>query len=308
MPFFSIIIPLYNKENFIENTLKSVLAQTFNDFEIIVINDGSTDNSESVVLKHHDKRIRYFSKDNQGVAITRNLGIELAQSEFICFLDADDYWFPNFLEEIKYLIDKNLSQKVFATAIEIQTKKNTFPARYSIPKKDQFQIVDFFDSSQRESIIRTSSSVFHKSVFETAGQFDERLKISEDTDLWIRIGLKYNIAFTPEVLSRYVYDQKSISRNFNYIIEDQFLEKYKELELSNPKLKKYLDLNRFSATIKLKLTGNHQKANELLKKIDLKNLSLKKQLILKLPYFFLLHLIKLKQLLANFGLGNSVFK
>jgi glycosyltransferase involved in cell wall biosynthesis len=308
MPFFSIIIPLYNKENFIENTLKSVMAQTFDDYEIILINDGSNDNSESIVLKHEDKRIRYFSKENQGVAITRNLGIKLAQSDFICFLDADDYWYPNFLEEIKYHIDKNSEQKVFATAIEIQTVKNIFPASYFIPKKSEFEIVDFFESSQKESIIRTSSSVFHKSVFETVGQFDESLKISEDTDLWIRIGMKYKIVFIWKILSRYVYDKKGVSRNFGYVFEDSFFEKFTQDELSNPKLKLYLDLNRFSAILKFKLIGEQKKAKKLLDQIDVKNLPLKKQFLLKLPSFCLPLLVKLKQLLADLGLGNSVFK
>jgi glycosyltransferase involved in cell wall biosynthesis len=308
MPFFTVIIPLYNKENFIENTLKSVFAQTFEDYEIILINDGSTDNSETIVLKYQDKRIRYFSKENQGVSKTRNFGIKLAESDYICFLDADDYWFPTFLEEIKLAIDKNSDQKVFATAIEIQTLKNTFSAKYSITKNDPIQIVDFFESSQMESVIRTSSSVFQKEVFETVGQFDENLKISEDTDLWIRIGLKYKVVFIWKILSRYVFDKKSISRNFSYVFEDEFFEKHKHTELSNPKLKRYLDLNRFSAILKFKLTGNQQQAKKLSDKIDLKNLTLKKQFLLKLPSFCLPLLVKLKQLLADFGLGNSIFK
>ena len=103
MVFFSVVIPLYNKANYIENTLKSVLDQTFTDYEIIVINDGSTDESEAVVRQFNDKRIQIFHQKNQGVSVTRNLGIEKSTGKLIAFLDADDYWLPNHLQELAYL-------------------------------------------------------------------------------------------------------------------------------------------------------------------------------------------------------------
>lgn len=84
MPFFSVIIPVYNKASFVGETLKSVLAQTYTDFEIIVINDGSTDTSETVIQGFNDSRIRYYRKANEGVAVARNEGIEKAQGDFIC--------------------------------------------------------------------------------------------------------------------------------------------------------------------------------------------------------------------------------
>lgn len=90
MPFFSIIIPVFNKERFVAKTLKSVLSQSFIDFEIIIINDGSTDKSEVEILAITDERILYFLKENEGVAVARNLGIGKASADYICFLDADD--------------------------------------------------------------------------------------------------------------------------------------------------------------------------------------------------------------------------
>src|SRR4051812_32162135 len=98
MAFFSVIIPLYNKANYIENTIKSVLNQTFTDFEIIVVNDESTDESETIVLGFNDKRIQLFNQKNQGVSVARNHGIEKAKGKLVAFLDADDYWFHNHLE------------------------------------------------------------------------------------------------------------------------------------------------------------------------------------------------------------------
>ena len=135
MPFFSVVIPLYNKENHIEETIQSVLDQEFIDFEIIIINDGSTDNSEQKVFKFNDNRINYFYKNNEGVSIARNFGIEKANSNYICFLDADDYWYPNFLQEFHNLTKQHPEQKVFSCAIEVETCNRTFPAQYSVPKQ-----------------------------------------------------------------------------------------------------------------------------------------------------------------------------
>ena len=101
---FSIVIPLYNKESYIEKTLKSVLNQTFTHYEIIVINDGSTDDSEATVLEFNDKRIQLYNQKNQGAAVARNLGIEKAKYNYIAFLDADDLWMENHLETLKTLI------------------------------------------------------------------------------------------------------------------------------------------------------------------------------------------------------------
>ena len=146
MSFFSIIIPLYNKEKFIESTLKSVFDQYFTDFEILIVNDGSTDLSEEKAKQFADPRIRYFLKENGGASSARNYGIEKAQSNYITFLDADDYWYPTFLQEMCEKINRFPKQKVFSAAIEIETSKKTIPAVYSIEKTNDFEIVNYFKS------------------------------------------------------------------------------------------------------------------------------------------------------------------
>lgn len=303
MPYFSIVIPVYNKERFVAETLKSVLTQSFTDFEIIVINDGSTDQSETKILEFDDDRIRYFSKENEGVAATRNFGIKKATSDFICFLDSDDYWCPDFLETMHSFTSEFPEEKVFACAIEIGTKKNYIKAQYSIPKKSDFEIVDFFEASQKECVLWTSSVCIHKTVFGKAGTFDTKIMHGEDTELWIRIGLQFPIVFIQKVLARYVFDEKSVSRNLNYFFEPYTFNKYATHENQNPDLKKYMDLNRFSAVIKSKLNGDWKTAMEIYAEIDLKNLSLKKRIVLQLPPFFLKPLLGIQRLL-----GNSVFR
>jgi glycosyltransferase involved in cell wall biosynthesis len=308
MPFFSVIIPLYNKENFIENTLKSVLNQKFTDFEIIIVNDGSTDKSEEKLLRFKDSRIQYFCKENEGVSIARNYGIKKAESDYITFIDADDYWYPDFLEEIFKNIKLFPEQKVFTAAIEIETSKNIFPAQYSIQKTGNFELVNYFKASIKESIIWTSSAVFHKSIFTEIGNFDPKIKSGQDTDLWIRIGLVYPVLFSWKILARYVYDESSLSKNANLLNSKINFSKFTEQEKTNSDLKYFLDLNRFSLAVKSKLVSNKSLFSYYYKEIDLKKMSLKKRFLLILPSYLLKALIYVKLKLTQLGLGSSIFK
>jgi len=309
MAFFSIIIPLYNKENFIQNTMQSVLNQTFQDFEIIVVNDGSTDKSEEKLLQFKDSRIQYFSKNNEGVSTARNYGIEKANAEFITFLDADDYWYPTFLETMFETISKVPNQKVFAAAIEFETSKKTIEASYSISKTNEdFEIVNYFKASLKQSVICTSCAVFHQSIFNEIGNFDTKIKSGQDTDLWIRIGLVYPVVFSWKILARYVYDAKSLSKNTNFIKEKMNFSKFEEAEKTNSNLKIFLDLNRFSLAVKSKLLGEKMLFKTYSEAIDFKNLNSKKRILLGLPSFILRLLISFKTFLANLGIGSSVFK
>lgn len=308
MPFFSVIIPLYNKENFIENTIQSVLDQTFQDFEIILINDGSTDKSEEKALKFKDERILYYSKENEGVSIARNFGIEKAKSDFITFLDADDYWYPDFLKVMSEAINLFPEQKVFSGAIEIETSRKTFPAKYSIQKTGNFELVNYFKASLKETIICTSCAAFHKSIFEEIGVFDSKIKSGQDTDLWIRIGLDYPVLFSWKILARYVYDENSLSKNNTLLSAKMDFSKFTELEKTNPDLKYLLDLNRFSLAIKSKLVSNKILFETYYNGIDLNKIGSKKRFLLSLPSYLLRFLIAVKLKMANLGLGSSVFK
>lgn len=308
MAFFSIIIPLYNKETFIESTLKSVLNQTFIDFEIIIVNDGSTDKSEEKIKQFNDSRIRYFIKENEGVSTARNFAIDKSETQYITFLDADDYWYPNFLQEMFENINRYAEQKVFSAAIEIETTRKTIPAHYSITRTNDFEIVNFFKASLKQPVIWTSCAVFHKSVFEKIGNFDVAIKSGQDMDLWIRIGLVNPILFSWKILARYVNDPNSLSKSQSVESGGVKFTKFMELEKSNPDLKKFIDLNRFTIAIKCKLSGNYNLFNNYYNIIDTTKLSSKKRILLQLPAFLLKPLIELKIILANLGLGSTVFK
>ncbi|MBC7494212.1 MAG: glycosyltransferase family 2 protein [Flavobacterium sp.] len=308
MVFFSIIVPLYNKKKYIAKTIQSVLNQTFINFELVIVNDGSDDKSELEVLKFNDSRIYLYQQNNKGVATARNVGIKNAKGNYICFLDADDIWKPDFLQTFKKYIDLVPDQKVFSCQFEIETARTTFVPKYSIKKTNDFEIVNFFKASFKESVLWTSSAAFEKSVFDDVGTFDQNLQNSEDTDLWIRIGLVYEVVFIWKIVSKYCFDNRSISRSLHYGLEEITFNKYKKIEKINSDLKKLLDLNRYSKAIKYKILGNVADYKRYKNQISPRNLSFKKRFILNLPPTLLLLLIVLKTRLTNIGLGNAIFK
>lgn len=168
MPKFSVVIAVFNKEKYIADTLKSVLAQTFTDFEVVILNDGSTDKSEAEILKFKDPRIRYFSKENSGASAARNFTIQEAKSEYIALMDADDYWYHFYLEEQNRLLTEFPEESVFATATEIKRNGKIFKNSYSIKTiENDAVVVDYFEASQLDSVLLSISTVLKKKFLKT---------------------------------------------------------------------------------------------------------------------------------------------
>ena len=163
-PFFSVVIPLYNKQDYIEATLKSVLNQTFQDFEIIIIDDGSTDNSLEKLSKLKDTRTTIIKQKNAGVSVARNKGIDLAKAKHIALLDADDLWYSNHLEELKRQILCFPDAGLYCNNYQIFfSKKFSCPANFKFEfKKDCLIVDDFFKASITNSVAWTSAVGFSK--------------------------------------------------------------------------------------------------------------------------------------------------
>lgn len=310
MPKFSVVISVFNKEKYIAETLKSVLAQTVTDFEVVILNDGSTDNSEAEILKFNDPRIRYFSKENSGASAARNFVIKAAKNDYIALLDADDMWFPTYLEAQKKLIETYPDEMVFATAINIEKKNKIYSSNYSLPnlEPNEIKVVDFFSASYLNSILTSSSTVLHKKVFSEIGYYDPSIKSGEDTDLWIRIGIVYNIVFLNKSCAVYRYALSSLSNSKLKISDKVSFEKYENFEKDNPALKKFLDLNRYSLCILAKMEGNEAAFQKNLKKINPENLSKRQQFLLKQNKTALQYLSKAKNGLEKLGLRLGTFK
>lgn len=207
---FSVVIPLYNKELSISNTIQSVLNQTFQDFEIVVVNDGSTDNSLQVVEQINDSRIRIITKPNGGVSSARNRGIKEAKYDWIAFLDGDDAWDQEYLSEINNLITNYPEARIFSTNYaRINNRNEILNIRTSSVNKGY--ITDYFSANNYQSIVCSSAIVFKKSCITDGIHFNENLSFGEDLDFWIKL-LKNNIlAYSPKILSFYRVDSENRS-------------------------------------------------------------------------------------------------
>ena len=183
---FSVVIPLYNKELSISNTIQSVLDQTFQNFEIVIVNDGSTDNSVKEVEKFDDKRIRLIHQKNQGVSAARNRGIEEAKYEWVAFLDADDLWRENHLKTLDDMIKKYPIDKVFTTSYIQSNQTETEKPNNTIDVID-----NYFKAALERRVTWTSIMCANKEVFDKVGGFNIKLSRGEDLDLWARIGREY---------------------------------------------------------------------------------------------------------------------
>jgi glycosyltransferase involved in cell wall biosynthesis len=196
-PFFSIIIPTYNRAQFLKIAIKSVINQTFNDYELIIVDDGSSDNTKQVVAEFADKRIRYIPKVHQGVAPTRNRGLKEAKGEFICFLDSDDRFCQNKLEITYQYIKKHPRYKVFHTE-EIWYRNGGLLSQKVYHKKPS---EDVFSAAVKLCCISISTAAIKKEVFTQIGIFDERLPACEDYDFWLRVSAGFPIQLIPQYLT-----------------------------------------------------------------------------------------------------------
>jgi glycosyltransferase involved in cell wall biosynthesis len=197
--FFSVIIPVFNKENTIRATIQSVLNQTYTNFELLVVNDGSTDESQDEVNSIIDGRLKCIDKKNGGVSSARNLGIIEAKGQYIAFLDGDDEWEQDFLETIVSLIKKYPDISVFSTGFAFLTNSVVTAAQ----KIDDGIVENYFKKALDTPVVHSSSICIKKDVFEIISPFNEKITHGEDLELWSRIGKIYKIAVCKEVKSYY---------------------------------------------------------------------------------------------------------
>lgn len=206
---FSIIIPLYNKEKYITHTVQSVLNQTFQNFELIIVDDGSTDSSYKVASTFKDDRIKLVTKKNGGVSSARNFGVELAKNEYIAFIDADDFWDKNYLKELSSLILACPEAKMFASSYAEIVEGKTIPSvTYTLLERNYAGYIDYISLFSKYFIspIHTSAVILHSSVFKSLIKFNENIKSGEDLLVWLAIAFQYKVAYLNKILSFYNRD------------------------------------------------------------------------------------------------------
>jgi len=192
----TVIIPTYNRRVFLEKAVNSILKQTFKNFELIVVDDGSNDGTGELMQSFPDRRIRYFFQKNKGVSASRNKGIAQSKGDIIAFLDSDDFWKANKLEKQLSFMKSNFSlithtQEVWYRQGNILNQKKKF-------RKSSGYL---FEKSLEMCSISISTVMMRKSVIDTIGLFDESLPACEDYDFWLRLTSKYPVHLLNEHLT-----------------------------------------------------------------------------------------------------------
>lgn len=209
-PQVSIVIPAYNAMTYFPETLKSVLEQTFQDFEVVIVNDGSSDDVEQWVSQVTDPRVKLVSQQNQGLSGARNTGIAHAQGQYIAFLDADDLWDVSKLEKQVRVLDTEPQVGLVYTWSALIDRHSKPTGR--LLKGDAEGRV-WTDLIQQNFVANGSNPMVRRRCFETVGQFDLELRSNEDHDMWLRIALQYSFAVVKKPLTQYRILDNSLSKN-----------------------------------------------------------------------------------------------
>ncbi len=195
----SVVIPLYNKADKIKKTLESVFAQTYTNYEIVIVDDGSTDASASIVEHINDPRIRLIHQKNAGVSAARNKGIQEAHGEYVALLDGDDEWKPEYLATQINLIKNFPECSVFVTGYEFhdQNGRVTYPIINNLKLQTPGELDNYFEiASSSDPIICSINIVAKKNIFESIGGFPVGIKSGEDLLTWARLAVRYKIAYS----------------------------------------------------------------------------------------------------------------
>lgn len=266
---FSVVIPLYNKQLSIKKTIESVLAQSFQDFEIIIINDGSTDNSVDIVKAINDSRVRLIEQENLGVSAARNRGIKESKSDWITFLDADDLWVPEHLEEFKKMIDNFPHTNWLFSGFTINSQKKTTKRVFNKSGKLNNIFNDLLDGIR----IHTSTVCIRRSLFKNHNElyFRTGLNNSEDREVWYKLAcIDKSPIYIAKSLS--IYDTASDS---NSLTKQNFNEHFLSMEYrisrftrlitveDKNKLHKYIRKFNRNALIAAYTSGHFKKSHKV---------------------------------------------
>lgn len=256
---FSVIVPTYNRASLISTTLYSVLAQTYPNFEVIIVDDGSTDNTERVVRKINNKKILYFKKENEERAIARNFGILKAKGDYICFLDSDDILMPNHLSTALKIISDNIGIECFHIGYKIANINNKLLKEVNNLSNNNKEIF--------KGNVLSCNGVFLRKDIALANLFNRNLYASEDYELWIRLSSSFIFKKYNTITSIIIeHENRSVlENNKEALISKQKV--FLESILTNPILKKFIKgnenkikSNSFSyISLHLALTGKHKK-------------------------------------------------
>lgn len=279
---FSVVIPLYNKAPYVAKAIGSVLSQTFKDYELVVVDDGSNDGSAAIAsqaIEEHS-HCRLICQENAGVSVARNNGVAAAQGDYLCFLDADDWWESTFLEEMDKLIAEFPDAGIYGTNYTIvnETRHKTRVASIGVEEGFGRGYINYCQVYAKTMYMPlwTGAVCVPRRVFDEMQGFPKGIKLGEDFLLWIRIALKYKVVFLNKPLSNYNQDVDGLNRGvgrlhnprYHMLWNIGFLENE---EKNNPNLKQLLDNMRVYSLMPYFVSKPyHEDARRELDKVDWK--------------------------------------
>ena len=277
---FSVIIPLYNKAPYIAKAIQSVLSQTFTDYELIIVDDGSKDDSFAVALNAIECQgnCHIYRQQNAGVSVARNTGVAFSQGEYLCFLDADDWWDECFLEEMAKLIEEFPHAGIYGTSYTIvnETKKKTRVSPIGVDSDLEKGYINYCQVYAKTlAMPLTSISVaIPRIIFNEMGGFLQGIKLGEDFLLWIHIALKYKVVFLNKPLAYYNQDVEQNSRAVGHIYAPEYhmlwnLQDLEQYEQQNADYKILIDKLRVNGLMCYFISNKyHNAALKELEKVD----------------------------------------
>ena len=245
---FSVIIPLYNKMPYIRKALESVATQSFRDFELIVIDDGSTDGSlvvaQQTLREKPGLKYTVLQQANAGVSTARNNGVAASSGDFICFLDADDWWEPTYLEKMNGFIRDYPEAGIYGTNYYYVKSGR----RHICVENLETGYIHYCQAyaSKLQMPLWTGAVCIPRRIFEEFDGFRPHLRLGEDFDLWIKVALKYKVAFYNEPLSNYFQDSDATWRGIGHLTSPKYhmlwnLDYLADQEMNNPDYKQLID-------------------------------------------------------------------
>lgn len=294
---FSVIIPLYNKSLYVAKAIQSVLSQTFTDFELVIMDDGSTDDSFEVALKTIEghPNCHIYRQKNGGVSVARNNAVALSQGEYLCFLDADDWWDAHFLEAMSKLVADYPEAGIYGTNYTIvnETKHKTREAQIGVENGFERGYFNYCQAYAKTMYMPlwTGAVCIPRDVFDEMNGFPVGIKLGEDFLLWIQIALKHKVVFLNQPMAYYNQDVDATGKGVKRkgYEPDSFMtfhfDQFEEAEKINPDLKILLDRLRVYSLLRFRLENTYkQRVEQEIAKVDFSNVDKKYKFYYKAPY------------------------
>ena len=225
IPRVSVITPTFNRAGFIEEAVASVLAQTVSDFEMLIVDDGSTDNTREVLEPYlEDGRVRYFYQENQGQSVARNRGLVESRGQYLCFIDSDNAWETDKLERQLTFMDEHPEvDVVYGDIITIDE------GSHEIGRDNMSRFSGQITGSLlRDNFVSINTSMVRRHCFDQMGGFNEKDRLAEDYDLWLRYSTRFNFHYLPGYFARYrvMADQISSDKTARFWANERTLQKF----------------------------------------------------------------------------------